>query len=108
MKKSKAVPATLVASLAAVIISGCGNQRQVRRCVDNQGNILPDIQCNSTTTYRSGFYPHWVYGGSVSGRRVSGYSSTPSSSADIVNSSGTVVRRGFSSGSSSSHSSFGS
>jgi len=110
MKKSKAVPATLVASIAAIVVAGCGNSTQVRRCVDDQGNVLPDSQCQntSTTTYRrsSGFYPHWVYGGSVSGRRVTGYSTTPSSSHDIVNSSGSVIRRGFGGGS-SSHSSFG-
>ena len=109
MKKSKAVPATLVASIAAIVVAGCGNSTQVRRCVDDQGNVLPDTQCTnpSTSTYRSGFYPHWVYGGSLNGRRVSGYSSTPSSSHDIVNSSGSVIRRGFGGGS-SSHSSFGS
>jgi hypothetical protein len=108
MKKSKAVPATLVASIAAIVVAGCGNSTQVRRCVDNQGNLLPDSQCNNTTTHRTGgFYPHWVYGGALSGRRVTGYSNTPSSSHDIVNSNGSVVRRGFGGGS-SSHSSFGS
>lgn len=110
MKKSKAVPATLVISIAAIAIAGCGSNRQVRRCVDEQGNLLPDSAC-TTTTYRSGstfIYPRWVYGGSTSGRRVTGYSTTPSSSADVVDSRGSVIRRGFSSSSHTSSSSFGS
>jgi len=108
MKKSKSVPVVLVTTIAAIALTGCSNERQVRRCVDDQGNVLPDIQCNDTSTYtrRTGFYPHWVYGGSLSRGRVTGGSRTASSSADIVNSSGSVVRRGFGGGS-SSHSSFG-
>ncbi len=105
MKKSQSVPMILVASMAAVALSGCGANKQVRRCVDQQGNVLPDTQCVTSTGYRSGgafIYPRWVYGGTSSGRKVTGFSSTPSSSADIVDSKGTVVRKGFGSSRSSS------
>lgn len=106
MKKSKSVPVVLVASIAAIALSGCGGQRQVRRCVDQYGNVLPDSQCNTPTTRVGGIYPYWVYGGTLNRGRVSGYSRTPSSNADIVDSRGTVVRKGFGGGS-SSRSSFG-
>jgi len=109
MKKSKSVPVALVASIAALTISGCGStQRQVRRCVDQYGNVLPDSSCTSNTRV-GGFYPYWVYGGTMRGSRVENFSRTPSSNADIVDSRGTVVRRGFGggSGSTSRTSSFG-
>lgn len=111
MKKSKAVTLSVVASVAAIAMTGCGGRAQVRRCVDQNGQLLPDIQCGTTSTrtaYRFGSsYPHWVYGGTISKGRITGYSNSPSSTSDIVDSRGTVVRRGFGGGSSSSHSSFG-
>jgi hypothetical protein len=102
MKKSQSVPVVLVASIAALALTGCGAQRQVRRCVDQYGNVLPDSQCYTSTTRVGGTYPYWVYGGSLNRGRVTGYSRTPIGNADIVDSRGTVVRRGFGGGSSSS------
>jgi hypothetical protein len=109
MKKSKSVPVVLVASIAAIALTGCSSQRQVRRCVDQFGNVLPDSQCVTSTTRRvgTGIYPFWVYGGTMNRGKVTGYSRTPSSSADIVDSRGSVVRRGFGGGTSTRSSSFG-
>lgn len=46
MKKSKRVPATFVAGLAAAFMAGCSGGRTVaQQCVDQYGNILPDIDC---------------------------------------------------------------
>jgi hypothetical protein len=108
MKKSQSVPVVLVATIAAITIAGCGGQRQVRRCVDEQGNVLPDSACTSTTRRVGGFYPYWVYGGTLNRGKVSGYRRTPSTSAEIVDARGTpVVRRGFGGGSGTRTSSFG-
>lgn len=89
MKKSSVVPATLVASIAALVVTGCGERRD---CVDNMGNKLPDSACNSGS-YAGHVYPHWVYGGSRSSSgRITGGSTTPHSS---------VSRGGFGGGRSS-------
>lgn len=82
VKKSRAVPAALVAATAATLLTGCSEQR---RCVDNQGYLRPDRECQNPTTGRiggggGGYYgggPRFVYGGNYSGGRVTGYSSTP-------------------------------
>lgn len=108
MKKSQSVPVVLVASIAAIALTGCSASRQVRRCVDQYGNVLPDSQCYTSTTRVGGMYPYWVYGGTLNRGRVTGYSRTPSTSAEIVDARGTpVVRRGFGGGSGTRTSSFG-
>lgn len=61
MKKSAAVPATLCASVAALILSGCGSTPStVRRCVDPAtGTVMPDTACTTpvtASTYRGGRY----------------------------------------------------
>ena len=104
MKKSKNVPATLVVAVAALTLAGCGhNNTEVRRCIDASGRVLPDSMCGGTG-YSSGYgygLNHWVYGGSYSGSRFSGYHSTPSDGADISDSAGhTISRGGFGGGSS--------
>ena len=53
MKKSKAVPATLLIALAASAPSGCASSGD--DCVDAMGNVVPDEQCRS---YASGV--HWI------------------------------------------------
>jgi hypothetical protein len=114
MKKSKAVPATLVGALAAVLVaSGCGSGPvQTRRCVDEKGNVMPDSYCTgvSRSIYYGGMYrsPRWIYGGTMSGNRVSGYSLAPDPGATVKSSNGTVISRGGFGGSSSSSSSVGS
>jgi len=77
MKRSNFVPATLVASIAALALAGCSERRD---CVDNLGNKLPDSACRSGS-YAGHVYPHWIYGGSSSGGRITGGSSTPHSSS---------------------------
>lgn len=46
MKKSKAVPATLVAALAGVAAGGC-NSGGYDECVDPMGNVVSDESCRS-------------------------------------------------------------
>ena len=97
-KMSSAVPATLIGAIAVAILAGCSGarERQMRNCVDDKGKPLPDEYCqDSRYAGRSYGYPHFIYGGALNGGRYVGGSLTPSSSADIVNSSGSVVRRGF-------------
>lgn len=53
MRKSKAVPATLVIALAGVMPLGCASQSD--DCVDAAGNVVPDEQCRS---YATGV--HWI------------------------------------------------
>lgn len=60
MKKSQAVPATLCAAIAAIILEGCSNPTSVRRCVDPAtGTLLPDNACSNPITassFRGGRY----------------------------------------------------
>jgi hypothetical protein len=79
MKKSKFVPATFVATIAAVALTGCGERRD---CVDVNGNVLPDSACTSGS-YAGHIYPHWIYGGSMSNGRVTGGSTTPHTSSGV-------------------------
>lgn len=65
MKKSRAVPATLIIALSsAMITSGCSK----RECRDAAGNLRPDDDCR----YRRGG-AHWI-------TRSSGFGSSSSSS----------------------------
>lgn len=114
MKMSREVPATLIAAIAAAMLTGCSSPREVRRCLDKEGRVIADQYCENPSRYpyRSGgivFIPSFGYGGSFSGGRVRGYNRAPSGNADVVTSSGRVISRGGfgSSGSSSSGSTFG-
>jgi hypothetical protein len=90
MRKSAAVPLTLLAALAA-LTTGCHDTPESRNCVDAQGRIVPDTNCSTSGTGGTGY--HYIYGGSSGGRvgdAVVGGSSTPSESG--------VSRGGFGSG----------
>lgn len=51
MKKSKRVPATFVAGLAAAFIAGCsGGRATTRGCIDDYGNVVPDIECRQANS----------------------------------------------------------
>lgn len=114
MKKSLNVPATLVATIAAGLMAGgCSSgPREVRRCVDEQGKVLPDGACTTATRGTSGSYhgyhyvgqPRYVYGGTGRGdpgSYISGYKSSPSDGAHVVDPNGKTIRRGGFGGSSS-------
>lgn len=88
MRKSAAVPVTLLAALAAMTI-GCRDASESRNCVDAQGRIVPDANCSAPASGRAGGYGY-IYGGRSGGQigdRVVGGSSTPSESG--------VARGGF-------------
>jgi hypothetical protein len=78
MRRSLDVPVTILAAFA-LLITGC-RQPEARNCVDAQGHIAPDADCESSST--PGVHPfHFVYGGSSGGHigdMVFGGSSTPS------------------------------
>lgn len=122
MKKSAQVPAALVFAVSATLISfGCGaDVVEVRRCVDQNGFVLPDTYCgpygggyggySNYGGYRIYGRPSYVYGGVGSnsfGGYVSGYSRVPTEGAQIRTTSGTTLgtwsqgqirRNGFGSG----------
>jgi len=110
VKKSKAVPATFVAAVAVVMLAGCQTERQVRRCIDEKtGQVLPDSYCApGYRSYGSMYRPLWGYGGNYNGQRVTNFSRTPSASADIVSSNGSVIQRATRGGFGSSGRSMGS
>ena len=93
MRRSAHVPASLVAALAAAMLTGCAAPSETRRCLDESGNVLPDSYC--ATGARGGVYggrrffgvPRFGYGGSLRGGRVEGSHATPSRS--------TIQRGGF-------------
>ncbi len=106
MRRTKEIKLTLLAALALASTSACRPPRtQIRNCVDAQGHIVPDWDCdqsnNSSYGYHGGF--HYVYGGSSGGRigdTVVGGSATSSAGARVVSGeTGSVVRGGFGRGS---------
>jgi len=62
MRRSREVPIGLLA-LLAFASTGCDNAPATRNCVDAQGHILPDTNCESRFSGA-----HYVYGGSSGGR----------------------------------------
>lgn len=79
MRKSSSVPLTVLASLA--LLSGCRDGYETRNCVDAQGRIVPDTNCQTPSSGGSGF--RYMYGGSSGGRigdTVVGGHSTPGES----------------------------
>jgi hypothetical protein len=69
MKKSASVPLTILASVAALAMSGCNRRTELQRCADEQKRIVDDRMCDQRQPY-TGMYPryHWWYGGASGGR----------------------------------------
>lgn len=97
MKRSKSVPAALVASFAALFVVGCSSRS--RDCVDASGRVIPDAECNYNSGRHS--YPHWVYRSRGSGGFFGGTRSTSGGGASM-GTTGSTSRGGFGSGSGSS------
>ena len=96
---SREVPATLVAAIAAAMLTGCSQPREVRRCLDKDGRVIADQYCENPRRYpyRSGgivFIPSFGYGGSYSGGRVTGYNRAPNPNAHVVTPAGKTISRG--------------
>src|ERR1700738_896185 len=66
MRKSSAVPLTLLA--VAALATGCHDRPVSRNCVDAQGRIVPDTNCNTGTGGGGGMGYHYIYGVSSGGR----------------------------------------
>ena len=105
-RKSRRVAITLLGATAAVVMglaTGCSDDSETTtaRCVDANGNVLPDGSCSSYSNNISGGGTvstaggRWVYGGSASGGRVTGYSTSAPDSGHISTPSGEVLRGGF-------------
>jgi hypothetical protein len=104
MRKSGAVPLTLLATAALAAASGCNDHpKEVRNCVDGENHIVRDSRCNpSPSSGGSGGGYHYVYGGASGesvGDTVEGGSREPEAGAEVISGeSGAVVRGGFGSG----------
>jgi hypothetical protein len=110
MRKSGAVPLTLLATAALAAVSGCNDHpKELRNCVDAENHIVRDSLCNpSPSPGRSGGGGyHFVYGGASGGGiddTVVGGSNEPEAGAEVVSGeSGAVVRGGFGSSESGAH-----
>jgi hypothetical protein len=110
MRKSGAVPLTLLATAALAAASGCKDHpKEVRNCVDAENRIVRDSRCNSSPSSggSGGGGYHYVYGGASGGGiddTVEGGSKEPESGAEVVSGeSGDVVRGGFGSSESGAH-----
>ncbi|MGA2888421.1 MAG: hypothetical protein ABSE51_10245 [Terracidiphilus sp.] len=82
MRKSNEVRIPLLTALAK-LVTGRRDAPESRYCVDEQGKIVPDIRCQSSTFDIS---YHYVYGGSSAGEIgdiVVGGSTTPRSESGI-------------------------
>ena len=94
MRKSREVPLTILAALA-LSTTACRDQpREARHCVDAQGRIVPDNNCESRS-HGGGYVPlpyyRYVYGGASGGRvgdAVVGGRSTPASGEEGVSRGG--------------------
>jgi hypothetical protein len=110
MRKSGAVPLTLLATAALAAASGCNDHpKEVRNCVDAENHIVRDSRCNPSPSPGGpggGGY-RYVYGGASGGSvgdTVERGSSEPEAGADVVSGqSGDVVRGGFGSGEGGAH-----
>ncbi len=63
MRKSREVPITLLAVLA-MFVTGCRETPESRNCVDAQGRIVPEPNCQASSP---GMSYHYIYGGSSGG-----------------------------------------
>jgi len=110
MRKSGAVPLTLLATAALATVPGCNeHHREVRNCVDAENHIVGDSRCNPSPSpggSGGGGY-HYVYGGASGGSigdTVEAGSREPEDGAVVVSGeSGDVVRGGFGSGEGGEH-----
>lgn len=92
MRRSREVPLTLLAAIALSATACRDTRSETRNCVDAQGHIVPDTNCE----HRGGgaYVPyHYLYGG-VSGGRV-GDSVVGGRSAPAGAEEGGVSRGGF-------------
>jgi hypothetical protein len=72
-------------------------------CIDTTTNMpASDFNCRMSTGYYPGYYygshyygrPSWGYGGAMNGGRISNFSSSPPSGAEIRSSTGSTISRG--------------
>jgi hypothetical protein len=107
MRKSRAIPLTLLSAAALISLSGC-KDKQVGRCIDSQTNrVVPDDKCDHPPTVAIGppypFY-HWYFGGQgfFPGQIAVGGSFDPAPDTTILRASSPegqeVIRGGFGSG----------
>lgn len=102
MRKSQAVPLTLLATAALAASTGCDDRpREVRNCVDNQNHIVPDDRCDHPSLY-AGSYGYtnyrYLYGGASGGRMgdtVIGGNANAEPGAVVVSGETGVARGGF-------------
>jgi hypothetical protein len=101
MRKSRAVPLTLLAIASLATTTACDDgPTETRNCVDSQKHIVSDKQCAQPTAYGGGGGGyHFIYGGASGGRvgdTVVGGSDTAEAGARVVSAeTGGVVRGGF-------------
>lgn len=108
MRRSGAVPLTLLATAALAIAPGCNDHhKEVRNCVDAENRIVRDSQCGPSPSSGGGSGYHYVYGGASGesiGDSVEGGSREPEEGAEVFSGeSGHVVRGGFGSSESGGH-----
>ena len=101
MRKSRAVPLTLLAAGALALQTSCDHPTQVRNCVDTENHIVPDNSCAHGGS-GGGLGYHYIFGGASGGRNgdsVVGGSLEPAEGARVVSGdTGAVVRGGFGGG----------
>lgn len=106
MKKSGAVPVTLLAAAAMLSLSGC-ETKQVQRCIDPETKqVVPDDRCDQQPVVVGHTYPYyrWYYGGHgyAPGDVVTEGGFDPAPKVGVVRASSpegaSVIRGGFGSG----------
>lgn len=96
MRRSKQVVAPILASAAAVLLTGC--KPDMQRCVDENNHVVDASQCNAHTTVVPGGHVYrWYYGGGGSyaaGSVATGGSYAPEEGHSYSTTNGTA-RGGF-------------
>ncbi|HEV2577680.1 MAG TPA: hypothetical protein VGU25_10755 [Acidobacteriaceae bacterium] len=97
MRRSKQVVAPILASAAAVLLSGC-RFTDMQRCVDENNRVVDANECRTqTTVVPGGHFYRWYYGGGgsyVPGTVVTGGGYAPESGHSYSVTNGTA-RGGF-------------
>jgi hypothetical protein len=98
MRRSKDVSLTLLTALA-LSTTACDNHPvEVRNCVDTQGHIVPDFDCQEHSSSGGGGGYHYIYGGASGGRNgdtVVGGSAEQEAGAKVVSGEEGIARGGF-------------
>jgi hypothetical protein len=95
MKQSKNINLIFINVVAASLLAGCSTPQDNKQCVDENGVVIDESNCNPDSV---GYSPHyrWYYGGGLfnRGMRVNGGSYYPNNGRSYVTPSQRAISGG--------------